>query len=190
MGRRCRWALAVTFGCVLLGAPAAAQKSLYAEEPLPEAVRNSDTPAVVRALLKGESPNQRTLAGIPVVAVAAQLGDVETVKALLAHGAQADLADNDGNAALAHAAWSGNTTVVRLLLAAKPAPRLDRDNRQGETPLLLAAKGGRYDVAALLIKAGADVNATDYAGHTALWHARNNRHNRVVRLLQENGGKD
>jgi uncharacterized protein len=186
----CRWVRAVTLGCLLLAMPAVAQTSIYTEEPLPTAVKNNDTPAVIRALLKGESPNQRDSLGIPVLAVAAQLGDVNTVKALLAHGAQPDVPDNEGNAALAHAAWRGHADVVQLLLAAKPSPRIERENRQGETPLMLAAKNGRYEVAAVLLKAGAAVDAADYAGHTPYWHARNNRHARVVRLLQDAGGKD
>jgi ankyrin repeat protein len=183
MARRCRWAAVALFAIAAQPVSALAQLSIYAEEPLVSAVKNNDAAGAVRALFKGESPNQRDSMGIPALALAAQFGDEKTVTVLLQHGAAIDLTDNAGNAPLAHAAARGHIEVLRLLLAAKP--RIDRENRQGETPLMMAAKNGHYDVVRELIRVGAAVN-----GHTPYWHARVNRHTRVVRLLQEHGGKE
>lgn len=39
------------------------------------------------------------------------------------------------------------------------------------TPLILAASAGRFEVTKILISAGADVNATNEGGHSALQYA-------------------
>lgn len=60
---------------------------------------------------------------------------------------------------------SGNTEIVRLFLSGGMSPDL-RD--QGFTPLLDAARTGHEEVASVLIAAGADINAADAYGVTAL----------------------
>ena len=46
-----------------------------------------------------------------------------------------------------------------------------------------AANSGHYDIVSLLIKAGAELNATDSKGSTALVYAAKNGHNDIVQLL-------
>jgi hypothetical protein len=52
-----------------------------------------------------------------------------------------------------------------------------------QTALIWAAEHGRYDVAHLLIKAGADVTITTGGGHTALYRAALQGHSGIVQLL-------
>ena len=83
-----------------------------------------------------------------------------------------------GWTALMFAARQGHTEIVRALLAARANP-----NRQGvpnpsqannnTTALILAAGSGKVDSVRLLLEAGADVNAADLMGNTALLNARN-----------------
>jgi ankyrin repeat protein len=103
-------------------------------------------------------------------------GHLEVVRALLA--ARADL--NAGSIpALYYAVAGGNLEVVRALLAAKPDLNW-RDPMLGTTTLMLALaplnnvvpnqlpRSGRWDIAQLLVEAGANVNLTSKAGVTAL----------------------
>jgi len=189
MNSRCRWLLAsIALGVLGWASTSVAQTSVFAEEPVVTMVKSNDLPGLQRALLRGESPNTRDGSGIPALAVAAQFGALDAVNALLQFKANIDILDTEGNTALAHAAARGHLDIVRVLLAAKA--QVNRENRQGETPLMLAARSGRVDVVAELLKAGAAVDAADYAGHTAVYHARVNRQPRVLRLLQEAGGKE
>jgi ankyrin repeat protein len=65
--------------------------------------------------------------------------------------------------------------------------RLDGFDLQGQTALMWAAGNGELTIAAHLIKAGADVHATDWWGKTALTYALTYNHIKVVALLMEHG---
>jgi ankyrin repeat protein len=52
-----------------------------------------------------------------------------------------------------------------------------------------AASHGHGEIAAALLAAGADFDARDEEGRTALMHAREHHHQDVALLLQEAGGK-
>ena len=57
-----------------------------------------------------------------------------------------------------------NTAVLELLI--KSGSAIDGRDRHGRTPLLIAAEAGHVEVAAVLIAAGADINASDTGGTT------------------------
>ena len=113
------------------------------------------------------------------------------VKFMLEHGLDVDdrSCHRVGPTLLSAAAASGQTDLVKLLLAAgvdvnAPAdPRLVVNPR---TPLMAAAKGGRTKIVSILLKAGADVNAS-VEGRTALSIALENQHTDVVDLLRAAG---
>ena len=81
------------------------------------------------------------------------------------------------------------------LKAAQSALKNGADANQKEkcipyrTFLMVAASGGSEDLAKLLTKYGADVNAIDVDGHTALMEAASFGHLNVVRFLVEHGAK-
>lgn len=114
--------------------------------------------------------------GDTALALAAHNGHLSVVQALLA--AKADV--NAGSIpAIFHATAAGNLDMVRTLLAAKPD--LDwQDPGLGSTTLMLALapndsilrnqlpRSGRWDIARLLVDAGANVNVMDKGGVTAL----------------------
>ena len=87
------------------------------------------------------------------------------------------------------AAKNGNVASVRELLAREPSLINARD-KDGSTPLHCATWKGQREVAALLIKAGADVNAhnnNDHWGTTPLHAAAHANQAAIAQLLMDHG---
>ena len=99
---------------------------------------------------------------------ATQRGDAETVRALLAGGADVNTAQGDGMTALHWAAERGHAEVADLLLAA--SADVEARTRIGSyTPLHVASRGGYAAVVVGLLEAGADPDAvTTSSGVTPL----------------------
>ena len=95
------------------------------------------------------------------------------------------------------AAMAGDVEVMRVLAEAGADPNLAADD--GTTPLMLAAGLGRYmaetlvtearalEAAALAIELGADADAANETGSTALHGAAQVKSDAMVRLLAEHG---
>jgi ankyrin repeat protein len=81
---------------------------------------------------------------------------------------------SDGFTPLHLAAFFGQVESVRLLLERDAPVDAVADNEMRVTPLHSAAAGRHEDVARLLIKAGADVNARQRHGYTPLHSAAQN----------------
>jgi uncharacterized protein len=143
-------------------------------------------------------------------------GKLELVKALLKHGADPNLrmktapprAGATKNPQLPElagatpfflAAMAGDAAVMQALLDAGADPMLTTAVRS--TPLMAAAGAGRnlgenslkqaplLEAARLALKTGADVNAADEMGNTALHYAAYLRVDSVVQFLVENGAR-
>ncbi len=115
-------------------------------------------------------------------------GEAESVRRLLARGANVDYRNKWGQTALHLAAVAGSADKVRLLLEAG-AQVNDRDN-DGRTPIVIAsANEAELAVLDALIAAGADVNIPDNDGLTPLMRAADRGDvERVLVLL--NAGAD
>ncbi len=87
---------------------------------------------------------------------------------------------------LIQAVMAGDGDKVKELL--DNGADVDVRDRNGMTPLILAAKKGRSQIVRLLLEKGADVNAQDEVmGWTALILASALGYKSVVKLLLENG---
>lgn len=147
------------------------------------AIRNNDLVAL-RALIQNPGPRSTDVRGNSPLMYSAALGSLESIRLLLAAGA-------DPNAANSFAAtplmWcAGNAAKVRLLLS--KGANVDARSKLGETPLLIAAGyDGTFEAARMLIEKGAAVNARDKAGASVLEDAASSNNLELVRLLLAKG---
>lgn len=108
-----------------------------------------------------------SLAEAPV-ADAAERGDLEAVRILLAEGADVNGTQGDGMTALHWAAERGDPDMARVLIS--NGASVGPTTRIGSyTPLHVASRRAQPEVVEELLSAGADVNAqTTYSGSTPL----------------------
>jgi ankyrin repeat protein len=124
-------------------------KAAYTSEFREQAVKLALTEGVVTALILSAYDNHP-----------------ETLKTLLAAGANACAADRNGNTALMGALFKGHTNIAMMLLDTHCD--IDQTNNAGETALSFAALFGRLDMIPVLAARGANVNHVDARGATAL----------------------
>ena len=159
------------------GIPAAAVDRMFDD------IRLGDLAAVERALDAGMPVEVTQDAGdlTPLMA-AARHGRREIVELLLRRGAGLNASSRAYGTPLANAASMGHADLVGLLLAHGADP--DVPDVLGFRPIMTAALSGDDPACIdLLIRAGADVNATCHVGHNALAVAVANDHHRVARRL-------
>lgn len=117
----------------------------------------------------GADPN---LAGSGQLAlnIAASTGDLETVKALLAHGADPNASPDGKESALAEACDRGHLEIAQLLFA--HGAKLETPGQVGCTALFRAVGySNSPPVARWLLSVGANPNAPNSVGATPLHHA-------------------
>ena len=119
--------------------------------------------------------------------VAANEGDLATVRELLAEGVDVNARDEEtGYTALQSASLSGRVPLVKLLLS-KGAEVNDNYWAGITSPLLNAASGGHLTITQELLANGAHLEAKDTAGLTPLMNAAKFGHEAVVRALLAKG---
>ena len=157
--------------------------------PLICAAREQDDPDVIVYLIKkGAQVNRPNDQGLtPVMAAAMYNPTVRVMKALLQYGADPRKGDITGSSALIGAArLNRNPAVLETLL--KDAPELvNVPSRSGLTPLMATASNRGGAMTALLLDHGADDEAKDRAGRTALSHAAEKGNTEALRVLLTRG---
>lgn len=154
-----------------------AERLTLVEEELPD-----EKAGVTAKELEGEAASRET--SVPLVDAAAD-GDLAKVKSLVKDGADMNAKGKHGATALSEAAFHGHLAVVEFLYEKQPAD-MDTLDEYGFDPLISAAIMGRLDVVQFLCSKGANPNREDNVEHrTALAWARKNRHELIVKYLEE-----
>ena len=143
--------------------------------------------STVKLLLDhGGNPNRKDPNGETALMAAVQHRRQGVVRQLMHHPAvNPNLVSDDAWDALALAAEIGDLDICSLLFFFGVSAIRSPGSRQ---PLICAAQNGHHEVCKLLIKRGADIDATDGSnGKSALWHAAQNGHLECCQLLIARG---
>lgn len=128
----------------------------------------------------GDLPATTTTLDLVRAAVA---GDVDRLAQLLQAGADPNVVGTDWRAPLHHAVVLGRLDMVRALVRA--GARVDWQDADKVTSLILAAHGNYPEIAEYLILAGADPLVTDRWGRRALDYAlMRGKNDAVARMLR------
>ncbi|CAL8464478.1 g4013 [Coccomyxa elongata] len=106
----------------------------------------------------------------------------EAIDVLIAGGAQTSVADTKGRTALHLAVGCSSRMVEKLLLL---SVSIDAADIEGRTALHYAAQKGVKATAMVLLKAGADAQAADKLGRTALDIAQEGSHIKLADFLRQ-----
>jgi uncharacterized protein len=152
-----------------------------------DAAQNQNRDALRALISQHANLNEQQADGTTALQWAAHWNDVDSVKLLLAAGANPKLANRYGVTPLSEAAAQGNAAIIEALLRAG-ADANSLTTPDGETVLMTAARSGNLESVKALLDHGANVNAKEnYRGQTALMWAAAERHPAVVKLLLEHG---
>lgn len=154
---------------LLIDAGADVEKPDKAGWPALHLAVKHNKPTCIAYLLHGGANAQTTTAtGYTALHLAVSLGHTACTKALLDGGADADARLHSGCTALHLAARLAQQDCMQYLLAA--GANVNLTNYRGDTPLLELARWNwsSPDSAALLIQAGADLNAVNIMGENAI----------------------
>ncbi len=91
------------------------------------------------------------------------------------------------NDQLIHLSEKGTLSPFALTLLVAADADLNKEDKDGDTPLILAAVEGHAKTVKMLIENGADLNKKDKDGGTALIYAASYGYIKIVRELIENG---
>jgi len=167
-------------------------RNLAGATALYSATENERQASVALLLAKGADPNLPGRSDVTPVAAAAFKGNDRIVEALIARRADPDVLDTTGKTAITYAAARGFASIVRRLLNAGVDPKRAYGN---DLTALMWAAGHEdgvasravLDVIALLIDAGAPINAIDNRGRSALMTAAELGRTPVVEALLARG---
>ena len=182
-------------GAILSGAPDCVRFSdSNGYTPLLLAAEDGDW-EVGRALLSHDKAHADVDWALPdgttALIIAAEGGEAQFIEMMIASGAELNATLKDGTTALFMAAQEKHADCCGLLLTACDPQVVtvyaNMARHDGFTPLMIASTEGSWECAELMLRAGADMDATTKDGSSALLMAAQNGHDIVLELLISNG---
>jgi ankyrin repeat protein len=148
--------------------------------------------AVVKRILREtQDIDARNAEGQTALHLAVRHQSLAGIQTILEHGASGNVADIHGNTPLSSAAvWDDDGRITLLLLTSGCDPNFDQPNLanvDGKTPLMLAANAGSMDALEHLLTSGANIDARDENGRTALHFSMARNQLEFSKLLVEHG---
>ncbi|MDH3377909.1 MAG: ankyrin repeat domain-containing protein, partial [Gammaproteobacteria bacterium] len=143
-------------------------------------------PIIEVLLLNGANPDTITTDGQSPLLLAVERNTPGIVALLLDNGGSIGARMGNGDNALGRAASLGLDRLAAELIARGADP--NHASKHGQTPLMLAARGGHIATLRLLLKSGAEVNTgAETTGNTALMFAANLGYLDIVEILLGSG---
>ncbi|KAG2463769.1 ANR24 protein, partial [Polypterus senegalus] len=163
------------------------------DEKLLQAAEANNTDRLSNLLIKkGLNPLKLDPEGKSAFHVCAMRGSIDCLEILLSHGVDVTILDGAGLNALHLAAKYGHPECVKRLLQNGATPlilaahmsrseicgflieqgaKVDAQDLQGRTALMLACENDSLETVDLLLRAGADARITDHLGHSAVHYS-------------------
>ncbi|KAL7809063.1 ankyrin repeat-containing domain protein [Trichoderma gracile] len=160
--------------------------------PIHQAAQNGHVEVARRLLEAGAQVNQHKDSDDDETPsplwLAARKGHVKVAELLIQNGADVDFSPHPSKLFPIHeAARNGDTDMVRLLI--KNGADVDARDKEGWSPLMIAAHGNHIGVINLLLEQNANVNAEKQDGVTALYIASEKGHAQAIQGLLDKGAK-
>lgn len=131
--------------------------------------------------------NSKDFFGQTQLMEAADSGDAEKARQLLARGARVNERDPHGWSALVKASWADHEKIVKILVEA--GAEVDATNEKGVNALFFASAHGKVDIVKTLLAHGANPNFKYSEDINPLMTAVRKGKSQVVELLLENGAE-
>lgn len=160
--------------------------SVFAED-IWQAAETGNSEKISYYALLGTDMNQMDENGLCPLAYAVLSNRYSAAETLLENGASPDVLVDSSHTLLHIAAANDSTKMMKLLVEnGAETAYLNLQDENGQTALHAAARDGFFEVAALLIELGANVNAADDWGDTPLHLASSSGEFEIVELLLTN----
>ena len=189
--RRLRWSLLAVAAMTLLPAISAQAGVIPNDEQqlralIAKVAQTGDLNTMAKLLAAGMDINLQDKDGQPALITATLAGQDDMVRLLLDHKADVLARTQKGMTALHAAAYVGDLTAAKLLIA-HGAEVNDQANIARITPLHAAAEEDHPDVVKQLVAAGADPKRVEVNGYSAGSRAGWREHWEIVRFLLRSG---